>query len=396
MRYGDTYITEIAGYILGDRIGSGGMGDVYKAYNASLNRTAAVKVLHQAEMADRFKNEAYIQSSVTHPNIARLYEFTACGNQHCIVMEYVEGECLDALLKRKGKLSSPETEDIIRQILSALAYLHKKDIFHRDIKPQNFKIQADGTVKMLDFGIARHKYSPRLTRQGFIVGTTEYLAPEQFHQEPELKSDIWALGVMTYELVTGYLPFEGTNPVVIQSLIKKAQYTDPRILVPDISGKLVELIEKSLRVNPATRPSASSLASLLGKNSRLPALAGKSIPPVSKKLLALGSGGVLFILLCWQIFFKSNTETPVAPVPETVQQTIAPAIAENSITINTPGIENAELVLTDGVHQLPYTLSGKEGDKFDFTLRANGYKDKPVQVILTPRRLSYEFNLEKN
>ena len=119
MRYDSGHITEIAGYRLTVRLGSGGMGDVYKAYNAALNRTAAIKILHQKEMGDRFRNEAYIQSSVTQPNIARLYEYLVTGETACIIMEFVEGDPLDVHLHRKGKLSNEETENIIKQIAAA-------------------------------------------------------------------------------------------------------------------------------------------------------------------------------------------------------------------------------------------------------------------------------------
>ena len=162
MDYANKY-QEIGGYRLIEKIGSGGMGDVYKAFNAALNRTAAIKILHQKNMGERFKNEAYIQSSVTHPNIARLYEYLVTGETACIIMEYVEGDSLDVYLHRKGKLSSEETEHIIKQIAAALAYLHSRDILHRDIKPQNFKVQSNGTITMLDFGIAKNKYTPKLT-----------------------------------------------------------------------------------------------------------------------------------------------------------------------------------------------------------------------------------------
>ena len=187
MKSVNTQITEVAGYQLTVRIGAGGMGDVYKAFHYALNRTAAVKILHAKDMADRFKNEAYIQSSVSHPNIARLYNYSIVGETPCIVMEYVEGETLDAYLRSKRKLSAAETESIVAQVASALAYLHGKDILHRDIKPSNFKLQPDGTVKMLDFGISKNKYTPKLTQLGFVVGTTEYMAPEQFEGNAILK-----------------------------------------------------------------------------------------------------------------------------------------------------------------------------------------------------------------
>ncbi|MEO5890829.1 MAG: serine/threonine-protein kinase [Ferruginibacter sp.] len=392
--------TEVAGYRLGERIGSGGMGEVYKAYNSNLNRLAAVKVLYEAGLADRFKNEAYIQSSINHPNIARLYEFAKCGDKQCIVMEYVEGESLDTLLRRNRKLSSEATEDILRQIVSALVYLHKKDILHRDIKPQNFKIQTDGTVKMLDFGIAKHKYSPKLTLAGFIVGTSEYMSPEQFQQQPELKSDIWALAVMTYELVTGYLPFEATNPVALQAKIRKGSYIDPKILVPDVSQKLLAVIDKSLRVSPTGRIGATGIESILGKKENTASHKIYTLSPAAKKLLI--SGIAAFTVLVILFLFLNNREAEIKTDESVVEKkeekiTVEPAATGNKIIINVPGISNAEAILNDGTHQpLPYSVRGKEGEKFEFTIRADGYKDKEVQVVITPRRMSYEFNLEKN
>jgi len=395
MESADGQVTEVAGYRLAERIGSGGMGDVYKAYNASLNRVAAVKILHQVAFADRFKNEAYIQSSINHPNIARLYEYAKSGDKDCIVMEYVEGESLDAVLHRKRKFSSEETENILRQIVSALAYLHKKDIMHRDIKPQNFKIQSDGTVKMLDFGIAKHKYTPKFTQLGFVVGTMEYLAPEQFEQKEELKSDIWCLAVMTYELLTGYMPFEATNPVILRTKIVKGSFTNPKILVPDISEKLSTIIDKSLKVNPVNRITAAGIENILGRKKQN---TGTNNPVKqirfqmpSKKLLIYVMAAIGVVLL---ILFITNNKPGIKPSVQD-DQVVGPA-NDKKVTINVPGIDNAELISNDNVHlPIPYTVSGNEGDKFEFTIHADGYKDKKVQVVITPRRSTFEYNLEK-
>jgi serine/threonine protein kinase len=255
--------TEIAGYQLGEKIGTGGMGEVYSAWHPVLRRKAAVKILHKIEHTERFRQEAYIQSSVDHPQIARLFEFTYAGKTPCIIMEYVEGEPLDNYLRRQGRLDSQELIPMLVQITGALTYLHEKEIFHRDIKPSNFKRLPDGSVKMLDFGIAKHKYSPRLTQQGFVVGTTEYMAPEQFEQQADLRSDIWSLGVMTYELATGYLPFEATNPVTLRSRISKGSFSNPALFVPDLNKLIRQVIEQCLRINPAQRPTAARLQALL-------------------------------------------------------------------------------------------------------------------------------------
>jgi serine/threonine-protein kinase len=388
-------ITEVAGYRLAERIGSGGMGDVYKAYNSTLNRVAAVKILHQDAYSDRFKNEAYIQSSISHPNIARLYEYTQCNDKHCIVMEYVEGESLDSLLHRKGRISSEETENILRQITSALAYLHKKDIIHRDIKPQNFKILADGTVKMLDFGIAKHKYSPKFTQLGFVVGTMEYLAPEQFEQKVELKSDIWSLAVMTYELLTGYMPFESNNQLTLRTKITKGSFTDPKILVPGISEKLSMIIDKSLKVNPANRIAAAGIEKILGRKKQNTGIGNSSMsfkfPLPSQRMFIYLIAAIGIILLV--LFISNNQVTVKQSTTDNKQEN---PVKDKNVTINVPGINNAELISNDNVHlPVPYTFTGNDGDKFEYTIHAEGYKDKKIEVVITPRRKAFEYNLEK-
>lgn len=399
MGYANEEITEVAGYRLTKKIGSGGMGNVYKAYNASLNRTAAVKILHEESFAERFKNEAYIQSSINHPNIAMLYEYAKCNNKLCIVMEYVEGETLSDILYRKGKLSNSETENILRQIVSALAYLHKKEIIHRDIKPQNFKITADGTVKMLDFGIAKHKYSPKLTQLGFVVGTIEYLAPEQFEQKEEMKSDIWSLSVMLYELLTGFMPFDATNPVVMRAKIVKGSFTNPQLLVPVISNKMATIIERGLKVNPASRISAAEIEKVLNDNrfnggeTKLNKLPFK-LP--SKKNMAIIASAIVVLMLI--IFLKEKT--PDIPInnsqTEPQTETNSSGINQDKVSINVPGITNAVLITPDNkVLTLPYTIKGKEGDKFKFTIKADGYEEKKIEVEISPRRNSYDYNLDK-
>ena len=409
MRYDNVHIKEIAGYHLAERIGSGGMGDVYKAYNSALNRMAAVKILHQKDMAERFRNEAYIQSSVSHPNIACLYEYLVSGETPCIIMEYVEGETLDTYLHKRGKLSNQETENIIKQVASALAYLHSKDILHRDIKPQNFKIQPNGTVTMLDFGISKNKYTPKLTQLGFVVGTTEYMAPEQFQQRVEKKSDIWSLGVMTYELLTGYIPFEANNPVTLRSKIEKGTFTDPRIMVPQVSEKLKSVIDKSLRINPASRISAAEIESLF-RNKELtePDNNIKKDPinlrlSLTRKNLTIGVTAFLFVIAV--IFIVKNPKKTDADLNDTNDKKIStelPAEKEQEpadlqkLTIAVPNAPDAYILFPDGSTQkLPYDISGKDGESFEFTLKADGYVPRKIEVPITNRRKSYEYNLEK-
>lgn len=399
MRYDSGHITEIAGYRLTTRLGSGGMGDVYKAYNAALNRTAAIKILHQKEMGDRFRNEAYIQSSVSHPNIARLYEYLVTGETACIIMEYVDGDPLDVYLHRKGKLSSEETENIIKQIAAALAYLHGKDILHRDIKPQNFKVQSNGTVTMLDFGIAKNKYTPKLTQQGYMVGTTEYMAPEQFRQQVEKKSDTWSLGVLAYELVTGHMPFGADNAMAMRLKIEKGDYVKPRVLVPSVSDKLNRIIEKCLHVNTTSRISAADVEMLLnGQN-----IPGTSISKATSQLqqkfnskTILIAAAVLILILIAVLIPRGSDKKPNGN-DGTIDNSSGQQTTElQQLTIDVPNATNAYIVFPDGnTQKLPYVISGKEGDNFQFTLQADGYESKAVEVPITIGRKSYEYNLEK-
>ena len=388
MRYDSGHITELAGYRLTDRIGSGGMGEVYKACNATLNRTAAIKILHQKEMADRFRNEAYIQSSVSHPNIACLYEYLVSGETACIIMEYVEGESLDTFLRKRGKLSNEETENIVKQIAAALSYLHQKEILHRDIKPQNFKIQQNGTVTMLDFGIAKNKYTPKLTQQGFIVGTTEYMAPEQFRQQVEKKSDVWSLGVLTYELLTGYMPFDANNPVTMRAKIEKGEFTKPRIMVPQVSDKLNYVIEKSLQVNTANRISAAEIQSLFTGKTRQrqkPAIDLKNSFNFNFKKAGIIAAVVFLTGIA--IYFAAGPAKNDDPAnsPEKFQ-----------LTIDVPNTSDAYIVFPNGDRKkLPYAISGNEGENFKFSLQADGYVSREVEVPITSSQRSYEYNLEK-
>lgn len=400
MRYDSGHITEIAGYRLTTRLGSGGMGDVYKAFNAALNRTAAIKILHQKEMGERFRNEAYIQSSVSHPNIARLYEYLVTGETACIIMEFVEGDSLDVYLHRKGKLSNEETENVVKQIAAALAYLHSKDILHRDIKPQNFKVQPNGTVTMLDFGIAKNKYTPKLTQQGYMVGTTEYMAPEQFRQQVEKKSDIWSLGVMAYELVTGHMPFGADNAVTMRFNIEKGDYTKPRLLVPAVSDKLNTVIEKCLQVNTASRLTAGAVEILLSDKKATPVEKNKSTEQTSlkinRKMGMIAAAVVLVIALVIIIPRGGNVQPSGDGLSGEKDNTEQQSTGLQQLTIDVPNTFNAYIVFPDGTtEKLPYAISGKEGDNFQFTLQAEGYESKKVDVGITIGRKYYQYNLEK-
>jgi eukaryotic-like serine/threonine-protein kinase len=249
----------IRGYVLTQWLGSGGMGEVYQAQHKTSRRPAAVKVLYRTEQAARFRNEAYIQASVQHPHIAALYEYAVEEGTACIIMEYVEGVTLEKLIKRQGRLPEAFVWKVMEQIVLAVAHLHERGIIHRDLKPGNVKVNRESFAKLLDFGIAKSAYTPKLTQEGYIVGTSHYMAPEQFHAKVSIQSDCWSLGVLFYEMLTGYLPFDGRSETDVRLKIERGQYTAPDLLVPQLSKRSKRLISKLLRVNSANRITAAEL-----------------------------------------------------------------------------------------------------------------------------------------
>jgi serine/threonine-protein kinase len=387
----------MAGYTVQERIGIGGMGEVYKAFHPGLNRVAAIKILYQKDLAERFKNEAYIQSSVSHPNIARLYEYILSGDHPCIIMEYVEGMTLDNYIMRKGRINNEETEKILMQIASALSYLHERDIIHRDLKSQNFKIQKDGMVKMLDFGISKNKYTPKLTQQGFVIGTTEYMAPEQFQNEVQKKSDIWSLGVLTYEMLTGHMPFDASNPIVLRARIAKGNFTDPKILVPQISDKLSTIIEKSLRINPSSRLSAKGIEDLLGGKNQVKRISRNiTIKLPTKNSLSLVVAGIVAVALVIILLVNKSPDKVDPNNHGPVKEKKQVVVKAHKLKIKVPSIEDAVLVFPDGTQRpAPYETSGNEGEVLEFVIRARGYEEKPVRLEFSPRRTTYEYKLDK-
>ncbi len=249
----------IRGYVLTQWLGSGGMGEVYQAQHQTSRRQAAVKVLYRTDQAARFQNEAYIQASVQHPHIAALYEYTIENGIPCIIMEYVEGITLEKLIKRQGRLPELFVWKIMEQITLAMVHLHEKGIIHRDLKPGNVKVNRESFAKLLDFGIAKSAYTPKFTQEGYIVGTSHYMAPEQFQGNVGIQSDCWALGVLFYEMLTGYLPFDGRTETEIRVKIEKGQYTAPDLLVPQLSKRSKRLIHKLLKTNSSHRMTAAEL-----------------------------------------------------------------------------------------------------------------------------------------
>ena len=240
-------------------IGEGGMANVYLAYDTILDRDVAVKVLrgdldNDEKFVRRFQREALSASSLTHPNIVEVYDVGEDHGQYYIVMEYVEGRHLKDLIKKRGKLTLSEVIDIMLQITDGMSVAHDSYIIHRDIKPQNIMILENGLVKIMDFGIAMAMNSTQLTQTNSVMGSVHYLPPEQANGKGStLQSDIYSMGIVMYELLTGKLPYKGDNAVEIALKHLKEPLPSIREELPNIPQSVENIIIKATAKNPKNR-----------------------------------------------------------------------------------------------------------------------------------------------
>jgi len=233
-------------------LGTGGMAEVYLAHDRHLGRDVALKVLSSRyakddQFIERFRREASSAAGLSHPNIVQIYDRGEAEGTYYIAMEYLEGRSLKDLIVRYAPLSAQHVVSLSTQILEALRYAHRKDIVHRDIKPQNIIVDDEGRLKVTDFGIARAGSASTMTEAGSILGTAQYLSPEQARGgSVEAASDLYSLGVVMYEMATGVLPFKGDNAVTIAMKHVSEPPTPPRALVPAIPENLERVILRSL------------------------------------------------------------------------------------------------------------------------------------------------------
>jgi len=240
-------------------VGEGGMANVYLAYDTILDRNVAIKILrgdlaNDEKFVRRFQREALAASSLSNPNIVEVYDVGEDNGEYYIVMEYIEGKHLKQLIKKRGKLTPSEAVDIVMQITDGLSVAHDSYIIHRDIKPQNIMILENGLIKITDFGIAMAMNSTQLTQTNSVMGSVHYLPPEQASGKGStLQSDIYSIGILFYELLTGKLPFKGENAVEIALKHLKEPLPSIREEIPNIPQSIENIIIKSTAKNPKNR-----------------------------------------------------------------------------------------------------------------------------------------------
>ena len=259
-------VTELTrGSTLADRyeviedLGRGGMARVYKAFDKEIEEKVALKLLKPDIVADertikRFRNELKFARRIAHKNVCRMYDLSKEGGTYFITMEYVPGEDLKSSIKRMGPLSSGKAIFIAKQVCEGLAEAHRLGVIHRDLKPQNIMIDREGNARIMDFGIARSIKAKGITEEGMMIGTPDYMSPEQAEgREIDHCSDIYSLGVILYEMVTGTIPFEGDTPISIAIKHKTDKPRDPREINSQISGDLSSLILKCMEKKKENR-----------------------------------------------------------------------------------------------------------------------------------------------
>jgi serine/threonine-protein kinase len=423
-------------YRIVDFLGAGGMGEVYRAMHQKIGRIAAVKVLTQATQSsgfvERFFNEARIQASLQHPNVATLYDFCEVAGQPCIIMEYVDGQTISERISAyRAPLPLSETVYVFEKVCEAIDYIHRHGVIHRDIKSNNIKISSQGQVKLLDFGIAKGQTSQQLTQVGSVIGTLQYLAPELVRGgTADARGDIWALGVLLYEMVTGRTPFDADTVGDLCDRIGRVQYTPPAQLNPSVPREVVAIIARCLRKNPAER--YSSAGQLLADARRLAGVVSKPgvSPTVSEAAeeyaeakqagpsrlpLLVGAAAVAVVLVVVGIVALAFLTSSAG---EDVANANAAANAVANTTNTALGLKSApapaasrdaservvEVMVTDGkadvyrgaekVGTTPYAVRGRLGERVSLTLRREGYADEPVDFVVGEKK-AFMYTLAK-
>jgi serine/threonine protein kinase/Flp pilus assembly protein TadD len=321
-----------------EELGRGGMGRVYKVHDTELNEKIALKLLRPEVAADpdtveRFRNELKSARLVVHKNVCRMFDIGRAEGAPYITMEYVHGEDLKRLIRKIGQMPAGRTASIARQIAEGLAEAHGHGIVHRDLKPQNIMVDEGGNVRIMDFGIARSLEKKSITGAGVMIGTPEYMSPEQVEGKPvDARSDIYSLGIILYEMMTGRVPFEGDTPFTVGVKHKSEMPRDPRELNPAIPQDLGRLIMRCLEKEKEKRfQSAGEFLDELGRiEQTLPTterVAPKTRPHTSKqvtvsfdvkKIAVPAVAAVLVIaaaLVLWLVVLKKQVVRPASEKP---------------------------------------------------------------------------------
>jgi len=316
------------------------MAVVYRAYQPSLNRQVAIKVLppqlaFDREFVERFIREAQAAAGLRHPGIVVIYDVSQQDGLYYIAMEYLEGQTLDQLIRRNGPLPPDRAARIIQQIAGALEYAHQKGFIHRDVKPANIFVGQNDQVTLTDFGIAKAAGETRLTRTGMLVGTPEYMSPEQAEGKPiDHRTDVYSLGVVLYELLTGRVPFRTDTPLSTLLQHAKNPPPSPRTLVPTLSREVERVVLKALSKDPNKRYQTSGAlgealvaatppVDTIPVGSPLGAGLFALIKGIDRRVLWLAGGAGILLLVIILLIIVAFRSEPVAQITTTPTSTVS-------------------------------------------------------------------------
>lgn len=355
-----------------EELGSGSMGVVYKAHDPHIDRHVALKVLHKERMSSnnyvqRFLKEAKAIGRLSHHGIVSVYDIGVDHGTIYIAMELLQGSSLNGIFNQK-KLSVEQIIEIISQVGEALDYAHRNGIIHRDIKPTNIIITPEGQAKITDFGIAHIEDTSahQQTQIGDILGTPSYMSPEQFEGKPvDNRSDLYSLGVILYELITGIRPFTGDHTVALFRAITQEAPVDPAKINQAIPAELSRLVMKSISKSPADRfPSGAEMAARLKESLAKPDKQTLEKPLTNR----IGFIFLFFIIICvlgFSFYLKNSQKNDKANVREVVEQPLVqlqvksdPTAAQIFINGKFRGLTPASLDLPFGKYEVRLSLTG--------------------------------------
>lgn len=416
-------VARVGDYHVLDFVGAGGMGEVFRAVNSRSGQVVAIKFFtggaglppqERSRWRERFSHEARIQGSLHHPNLAAFYEWQEVGQTPCIVMELVDGTTLASRLQQ-GTLPLDEALRVFRGVVEGVEFMHAHGVIHRDIKSSNVKINGRGQIKLLDFGIAKTNDMPRLTATGAFIGTLQYLSPEQIKgQSADARCDVWALGVLFYEMLCGQPPFDAPTWSELLEKVVRAQFEPLRTYRPDVPRNVEAIVRRCLKKQPEARfANATELLSALmrldSKGEGVPSSASEKakLPvrffnPVSYAVM--GGTGVL-LLVAWMLWATSSV-TPIAvqntALPDTTITTPSPTPGSGAsgemktITVEVAGGAEETQVYRNGTSlgSPPCYLQARMNEQVEIDLSRPGFHSQHHSITVNSSDSVYSFTLE--